>query len=358
VDRISPLKTRSALRVALAVSICLLFAEWLHLEQSGLAVWSTFMVIAQHTFSTFQKGVERIIGRGMGILLALVLVTLTRNAWGLGFVLEMLAIVPLFYFYFSDRLAYTFLNAGLYLASMSQIARSSPEMATTVASELFGAIVLGVVVAVLVDWICGAEHEIAIHTEGQPLLPVDRERVIHSLMLMLTVALVQVLSHILKLSTSTAIVSVLLLTITPDYQSLLRKGELRIAGALLAILYSVGALTLLVHRPSFALLVVLLFLGTYLAVGLAQNSDKWSYAGLQMGLVLPMILVAPHQEFGSVSGALARAGGALLAMGSSIVVGIAWAIFAPAPPIPRRPADANPIEPIPAADNPPAAPGQ
>ena len=58
-----------------------------------------------------------------------------------------------------------------------------------------------------------------------------------------------------------------------------------------------------------------------------------------MGLVLPMILVAPHEEFGSLSGALARAGGALLAMTASIVVGIAWALLAPAPPLPRRPGD-------------------
>lgn len=351
-SNISPLKTRSALRVALAVSICLICAERLHMAQSGLAVWSTYMVIVQHTFSTLQKGIERILGRGLGIFLALVLATLTRNAWGLGFVLEMLAIVPLFYFYFSDRLAYTFLNAGLYLASMTEIARSHPDAATTMAGDLFAAITLGVVVAVLVDWISGAEHDIALHTEGKPLWPLDRDRVLHSLMLMFTVALVQLTSHVLHLSTSAAIVSVMLLTITPDYQSLLRKGELRIAGAALAILYAMVALVLLVHRPSFPLLVGMLFLGTFLATLLAQNSDRWSYAGLQMGLVLPMILVAPHEEFGSLSGALARVGGAVLAMAASIVVGIAWALLAPAPPLPRHPGRTNSVDPTAASSQP------
>jgi uncharacterized membrane protein YccC len=327
-------ETKHALRAATAVALCLICAERLHLQQPGLAVWSTHMVMVQYTFTTFQKGVERILGRGLGILIALVLATLTRNAWGLGIVLEMLAIVPLFYVYFAGRLSYTFLNAGLYLASVMELARSEPTTAITQAGDLFLAIVVGVTVAVLVTWIGGGEQDITIHTEGQPLWPLDRNRLIHSVMLMLTVALVELVSHVLKLSTTTAIVSVMLLTITPDYQSLLQKGELRLAGAGLAILFASVTLVLLVRRPSFELLVVALFLGTFLAVALARKSERWSYAGVQMGLVLPMILVVPHQEFGSLGGAFARVGGAVLAIVASIVVGVAWAAVAPAPPLP------------------------
>ncbi len=326
---------RPALRTAAAVSICLICAEALHLRQPGLAVWSCYMVHMQVAFTTFQKGVERILGRGMGILLALVLATLTRNAWGLGVVLELLAIVPLFYIYFSGRLSYTFLNAGLYLASVMEIARTDPTTATTQAGDLFWAIVVGVAVAVLVSWVSGAERDIAIHTEGEPLWPVDRDRLLHSVMLMLTVALVQLVSHILRLSTTAAIISVMLLTITPDYQSLLRKGELRLAGAVLAILFATATLLLLVRQPNFPLLVLALFLGTYLAAArLSRFSERWSYAGVQMGLVLPMILVVPHHEIGSLGSAFARVGGALLAIAASIMVGVVWAAIAPSPPLP------------------------
>ena len=115
-----------AVRAATALAVCLIVAERLHLQQPGLAVWSTHMVMVQYTFTTFQKGVERVLGRGAGILMALVLAALTRNAWGLGIGLELLAIVPLFYIYFSGRLSYTFLNAGLYLASVMEIARTRP----------------------------------------------------------------------------------------------------------------------------------------------------------------------------------------------------------------------------------------
>jgi hypothetical protein len=97
-----------------------------------------------------------------------------------------------------------------------EIARTEPSTAFAQASDLFVAIVVGVVVAVLVAWISGAEEDVAIHTEGQPLWPLDRDRLVHSIMLMLTVALVQVTCHIWNLATSTALTSVLLLTITPD----------------------------------------------------------------------------------------------------------------------------------------------
>jgi uncharacterized membrane protein YccC len=335
-------ETTPAIRAATAVAICLVCAERLHLQQPGLAVWSTYMVMVQYSFTTFQKGLERIVGRGAGILIALILATLTRNAWGLGFALEMLAIVPLFYVYFSGRLSYTFLNAGLYLAAVMEISRTAPETATTQAGDLFSAIVLGVTVAVLVAWVSGAEKDVTIHTEGQPLWPLDYDRLVHSVMLMLTVALVHLVSHVLRLSTTTTVVSVMLLTITPDYQSLLQKGGLRLVGAALAILYATVSLVLLVRQPSFPLLVFALFLGTFLAVAVARGSARWSYAGVQMGLVLPMILVVPHQEFGSLASAFTRVGGAMLAIAASMVVGVVWAAVAPSPPLalgPQQPTD-------------------
>jgi uncharacterized membrane protein YccC len=186
-----------------------------------------------------------------------------------------------------------------------------------------------VVTAVFVSWVTGAEEEIALHTEGQPLWPISKDRLVHSVVLVLTVALVHLLSHVLELSATSAIVSVLLLTITPDYQSLLHKGQLRIAGAILAIAFATVSLFLLVRIPSFALLVAALFLGIFLAVSLARLSERWNYAGVQMGLVLPMILVVPHVEFGSLHTAFARIGGAFLAIAASMLVGVIWGAIAP-----------------------------
>jgi len=333
----SMLITTHALRVAFACTVCLIVAEYFQLDQPGLAVWSAYMVMVQFTFTTFQKGVERILGRGAGIVIALAIATLTRNAPHLGFLFEMIAIIPLFYVYFSDRLSYTFLNAGLYLAAVMQAARQEPDMVFPLAWSLFVAIVLGVVVAVLVSWFSGSESEMAIHTEGQPLFPLDRLRINHSIMLMLTVATAQIASHYLHLSVTTSLVSVVMLTITPHFQSLFWKGTLRLEGAFLAIVYSFVALAILIRVPSLTLLAALLFLGIYLAVSLARQSDDWGYAGLQMGLVLPMIMIMPHHQFGSIVNGLERVVGVLVALGSSIIVGFLWAALSPTPPMPILP---------------------
>ncbi|MBX3411192.1 MAG: FUSC family protein [Pirellulales bacterium] len=331
------LEIKQALLAALAVAITLVAAEWLDLAQPGLAVWSTHMVMVQYTYSTFQKGVERIVGRSVGILLALVLATLTREAWLLGLLLEMLATVALFYLYFGGRLSYTWLNAGLYLAVVMEISRSEPASATLIAAELFYAIVLGVTVAVVVSWLAGAEQDVTIHTDGKPLWPLDRDLLSHSIMLTLTVLIVQLLCFALSFSSTTSIVAVMMLTITPDYQSLLWKGELRLAGAGLAMVFATIFLILLLERPSFPLLVLGIFLGTFLAVTLARNHERWSYAGVQMGLVLPMILVMPHSELGSLHVAFARVGGAIFAIGASVIVGVIWSAFVPVSPMPFTP---------------------
>src|SRR6516225_2743734 len=118
-----------ALRGALAAAVCLPLAEWWHVEHANLAVWTTHMVTAQYPFTAFQKGVERVLGRGLGILVGLVLLTLFGNAPVLAFALKLLAILVFFYVYFSGRLAYTFLNAGFYLAAIVSIGVANPSAA-------------------------------------------------------------------------------------------------------------------------------------------------------------------------------------------------------------------------------------
>lgn len=57
--------TRHALRVA-AASLSLVLAECWHLKYGFQAVLTTHMVLAIYAFTAFQKGVERIAGRGCG----------------------------------------------------------------------------------------------------------------------------------------------------------------------------------------------------------------------------------------------------------------------------------------------------
>jgi Fusaric acid resistance protein-like len=326
--RLTQSATGFALRSGCAAAACLVLSEGFHLAHADLAVWTTHMVMSQFAFTSFQKGVERVAGRGLGIVAGLVLLALFRNSVYLGFAFECLALLVFFYVYFCNRLAYTFLNAGLYLAVIMQVGRAEPLAAAPEGGQMFLAIVVGVVVADLVSWFSGAERDLSIQTGGEPFFPIDRGRLGQCVVLVVTVALSQLIVAYFDLPANATLVSVMMLTIVPDLHQLLRKGELRMLGALLAMAYAFGSFVLLVRLQHFPLLVALLFVGSYLATYLARAGGDWAYAGVQMGLVLPMILVVPAREFGTMTAAIARLQGVVIALGCAIFVGAIVAAFA------------------------------
>jgi uncharacterized membrane protein YccC len=108
-------RTVQALRVALAAAIVLAMAEWWHLPNANLAVWTTHVVTSSHSHRTFQKGIERIVGRGAGILLGTLLLSFLGEHKLLLVALEVLSLVGFSYAHFCGCMAYTYQNAGLYL---------------------------------------------------------------------------------------------------------------------------------------------------------------------------------------------------------------------------------------------------
>jgi uncharacterized membrane protein YccC len=329
---LNPGATGFALRSGCAAAVALILGESLHLAYTDLAVWTTHMVMSQVAFTSFQKGVERVVGRGLGILVGLMLLTLFRNTTYLGFVFECLALMVFFYVYFSDRLAYTFLNAGLYVAVIMHIGRATPGAAAPQGTQMFIAVVVGVVVADLVNWFSGAERDLSIRTSGNRFFPIDRGRLGRCFTLTATVALSQFMVTYFDLPIDATLVSVMMLTIAPDMHAMWRKGELRLLGALMAMAYAFCSFVFLLRLQHFALLVALLFIGSYLASYLARTGGDWSYAGVQMGLVLPMILVVPARDFGKMTTAFARLEGVVIALCCAILVSSIAAAFSRSTP--------------------------
>ena len=253
------------------------------------------------------------------------------RAPALAFVLKLSALLSFFYLHFSGRMAYTFLNAGLYLAVIVGIGVATPEAAAPEAQALFFAILLGVAIAEFFSWIAG-EHDFRINTGTGPVWPLEGNNIRHSLMLVLTVAITQFFTGILNLPTSAAVVSVMMLTVAPDLQSLMLKGRLRLLGAILAIAWAFVSWIILSRMPHFAILVVLLFLGMFLAAYITRASTQYSYAGLQMGLVIPMLVVVPPSHFESLAPGIQRVEGVFIAFFASLLVGGIGILFTSAPP--------------------------
>jgi uncharacterized membrane protein YccC len=332
---------------AIASAVCFILASAWDLKQPNLAVWTTFLVMAQHTYSSFQKGVERIVGRGVGILAGLVLTTWFNELPLVVFLIIGVSLTAFFYLYFAGRLAYTFLQAGLYLVAVFQIGHSAPETAIDEAKELFAAVVLGVVVADIVNWLAGSESDVRLKLGDKPLWPIRREWINQSLMLSVTVLVTLVGAHAISLPPSQAAISVILLTVTPHLQALIAKGELRILGLVLATAWGLVIFLLVGLLPYFPLLLGLLFLGQFVATYFTITGGSYAYAGLQMGLVVPMLVASPPSEFGSVGPAELRFEGIVLGLAASIVVAGLWPSFptdkpAPAPlppPVPAFPVE-------------------
>jgi hypothetical protein len=148
------------------------------------------------------------------------------------------------------------------------------------------------------------------------------------------------LFHAIDLPPEQSAISVLLLTVSPHLQALILKGELRIAGLLLGTAWALGTFLVVGLLPHLPLLASLLFLGQFVADYLAQTAGKYASAGVQMGLVLPMLVVAPPAEFGSRTSAVQRLEGVLLGLVAPVVVAGLWLRFpladksAPVPPTP------------------------
>ncbi len=339
--------TGHAFVTASASLVCLLVAESFRLEHANLAVWTTFLVMTQFTFTSFQKGIERILGRALGILAGLVLTTWFNELPLVAICLIFVVLTGFFYLYFSGRLAYTFLQAGLYLVAVFQIGHTNPTGAVHEAKELFAAVVVGVLAADVVTWLAGAEGDFRIRLEGKPLWPLRADWMNQSAMLAITVLLTLVIAHATGLPPEKAAISVLLLTITPHLQALIQKGELRIAGLLLATLWSLLTFVLVGLLPYFPLLAVLVFLGMFISTYVALTAGTYAYVGVQMGLVIPLVVVIPPSEFGSVTPAAERLAGILLGLAASVIVAGLW---------PRFPVSAQPV-PTP-APSPAATPGE
>src|SRR5262249_26063017 len=156
-----------------------------------------------------------------------------------------------FYVYFAGRLAYTFLQAGLYVVAMFQIGHANPAAAVSAAEGLFAAVVLGVVVADVMTWLVGAERDLGIRFGEAPLWSLRGDWLSESLMLAVTVLLTLLGAHALGLPPEKAAVSVMLLTVTPHVQAMILKGELRFAGLLLATAWGLGTFLVVGLLPHF-----------------------------------------------------------------------------------------------------------
>jgi hypothetical protein len=285
-----------ALRVAAAASIALVVSEWWHLPHTNLAVWTTHMVMSSHPHTTFQKGLERVVGRGGGILAGTLIASFLGEEKVLALGLESAGLLAFFYAHFCGRLAYTYQNAGLYLQAMLQLGAADPSVAWVNGGWMFLAIVVGVAVAYLVSWVTNAERDLSIVPGEGSLLPLRGEPLARAAQVTATILLAQYVFFALDMPPDANTYSLFMMSVIPDFQKMRERSGHYVGGILAGVAYAVPALLLLNRVPHLPMFVALVALGEYLASYLAQSKGNIQFVGTEMGMIFPLLLVVPFER--------------------------------------------------------------
>jgi uncharacterized membrane protein YccC len=212
----------------------------------------------------------------------------------------------------------------LFIAVVGMIGQTDPNHLATDAAEILTAITLGVVVAILLNWLTAAEHDLGFQPGGSPLFPIRADWLNYSLRLTVSVILTRRLTLWFLLPTSPSVVSVMFLSTALNRDALLLKGEQRLIGAFLGGGAALLAFLVLAHVPHFPILLILVFLGMFAASYYHRAVPPHAYIGLQMGLVFPMVLIVPPTEFGSMTVVFERLIGVFIALGTTLAIDEVW----------------------------------
>ena len=328
----------TALRSASAAAICLAVDAWFQLDMGYLSVFTAHVVNLNYANTPFQKGIERIVGRFLGVFYATILVVFLRDLPGLCIALMATAMVATWYVQASGRFAYGAFLAGVFMALTLAVSLNSPP---AVAVQTFhGTIIqvlLGVFVAEIINFGTGAEQSLALDPGHQPLLPVRADWLNRAVMLTVSSFTAMFLANGAGLPAGPTTITAAILGAAPDPETFRQKSFLRGMAVVIGIAYSVVVLVILIRLTIFPLLLLFLFLGLFVGTYIAQAMPKLSYLGMQLGIVLAQVLAVPASEVADLGKAYQRFAGII----GGFLVAFAFQFLWPAlpPPQPATPAE-------------------
>ncbi len=320
----TPHPVELALRVAVAATLCLHLTEELDLPLKALSVYSVHMIMTQYTFTAFQKGIERLLGRAGGVAYGLVLVLFFARLPGLFLLFLILGLLAIFYLYASNRLAYANLNGGLFMAYMAVAGLSNPSNAMPLAENIVAQLLLGFFVVVVVNWVSGAERTMTVVTRGEALWPIRLDWLNRSAEITTTQLAALLLAVTLDLPLIPTSISASIIAVAPEEHARKKKGLERVLGALLGGAYAMAAVLLLTLMPHWVLFLLLVFTGMFLASYLTRTSKNYSYTFLQMGLVLAQVMIGSKPTLGDPNEALLRLVGVAAGLAAAELVALLW----------------------------------
>jgi hypothetical protein len=314
----------------------------LHLQQTALSVYTCHLTMVLFPYTAFQKVMERVVGRVAGVAYGLVIALMFANFPVLLTVLAFLGHFAFFTLNATGRFAYAALMGGLFLGVMVEVGLSSPASAESYFVSLVEQLVLASVIIIGINTITGAERSYVIETGEGPIWPLRPEWVSKGAMVstaLTATALITIWTDLPVIPTMASATMLAISTTNPVAMGW--KAYLRVVGAVLGGGYALATILLLQFAPYFSVLLLMVFLGMFLAAYGTKATVDYSYGFMQMGLAMPLILLTPEGGIGTTETAVQRLVGVAVGLAVSETVFVCWpwsiqatvAPPAPAPPV-------------------------
>lgn len=124
------------------------------------------------------------------------------------------------------------------------------------------------------------------------------------------------------------LITVILVTAAPaNIGQAYLKAKLRLAGVIVGGLYSLVVILIVSHITHFSIFLLLLWLGLFLGAYVSSGTERHAYAGFQMGIVLPLILLGTDGPPTSLTVAVQRFVGVIIGGVIAIaVLSLVWPV--------------------------------
>ena len=312
----------AAVRVALTSVLCLVVSDRFQLSDAYQSVITVHIVNMVYAYGSFQRSVERLLGRVSGVVTGAVVAVLFAGWPGLILAAVVALQLAVWYTQAAGRLAYAGTHLGVFSATTAAVGLlGTPTAAVDAAISTGTQIVLGVAAADLVNFLCGTGGLIRLDPGHNPLTPLRREWVLAAVRVTGATLASMVLAHGLGLPLVPTMASAALITQAGvgGAGAVRWKAYLRGLGALLAVGYSYPVLHLLAREPAFGLMLGFVFLAVFVGQVIIHSSPDYAYFGQQFGQSAVMILAGRPADVSDLDTGFLRLVGTLGGVAVAVV---------------------------------------
>lgn len=332
-----------ALKIAIACMVTVITTIVLQLQLGMFAVMTTFVLMTIFSEEIAPMAVERFLGPALGFIIALFFIALFYDLHIFYLALLFVFLTAFMYLFAIKITPYAALMGGVTFAFVMFTAIQSPSNALELGKDwVFDIVVGGLVAWVFAHYFISNSTskkkiitEISLPSWGvflkklPPIFPLQVDALKQALKIAIAIFFVLWTSVYLSWPGGMqAMIACAVILAQPNLGRSYQRAYLRALGVFAGGIAGALGIVILAGFPYFLTLVILLFIGLGVAAYVALGSQRYAYAGVMAGVMLPMTIFATNGPVGTLSIALERFAGVFIgAVVGMTVLYLIWPVF-------------------------------